>query len=143
MEENTTNFIEEVELKENNKVTGNIKISDDVIATIAVIATEEIDGVYGMYGSFTEGITEKFIGKKSYSKGVRVETVDNSVIIDLDIIVDYGAKIPDISWEIQENVKNNIETMTGLTADKVNIHVEGVSFANQKANEMLAAEPKK
>lgn len=143
MEENTTNIVEEVELTENNEVTGNIKISDEVIATIAVIATEEIDGVAGMYGTFTEGIAEKFGGKKRYSKGVRVETVDNSVVVDLDIIVDYGTKIPDVSWEIQENVKNNIETMTGLVADKVNIHVEGVSFASQKVNEMLMAEPKR
>lgn len=139
MEENT-HIVEEVQLTENDKVTGNIKISDDVIATIAVIATEEVEGVAEMYGSFTEGIAEKFAGKKRYSKGVRVENTDSGVIIDLDIIVEYGVKIPDVSWEIQENVKNNIETMTGLHAEKVNIHVEGVSFTNQKANEMLTSD---
>ena len=132
MEEITNNIIEEVNVTENGEVSGNVKISDEVVATIAGIATEEIKGVAGMYGSFTEDIAEKFGAKKSYSKGVKVEMVENTVIIDLDVIVEYGAKIPDISWDIQENVKNNIETMTGLTVEKVNIHVEGVSFEKQK-----------
>lgn len=132
MEEMTNNIIEEVNVTENGEVSGNVKISDEVIATIAGIATEEIKGVAGMYGSFTEGIAEKLGAKKSFSKGVKVEMLENAVIIDLDVIVEYGAKIPDISWEIQENVKNNIETMTGLLVEKVNIHVEGVSFEKQK-----------
>ncbi len=132
MEETTNNFIEEVNVTESGEVSGNVRISDEVVATIAGIATEEIKGVAGMYGSFTEDIAERFSAKKSYSKGVKVEMIENTVILDLDVIVEYGAKIPDISWDIQENVKNNIETMTGLTVEKVNIHVEGVSFEKQK-----------
>lgn len=135
MEEITNNIIEEVNVTENGEVSGNVKISDEVVATIAGIATEEIKGVAGMYGSFTEDIAERFGAKKSYSKGVKVEMLENSVIIDLDVIVEYGAKIPDISWDIQENVKNNIETMTGLMVEKVNIHVEGVSFEKQRESD--------
>ena len=137
MEENTNNIIEEINVSENGEVSGNIKISDEVIATIAGIAAEEVKGVAGMYGTFTDDIVEKLGAKKSYSKGVKVDVTDNVVIIDLDIIIDYGTKIPDVSWEIQENVKNNIETMTGLEVEKVNIHVEGVSFAKQKENDDL------
>lgn len=135
MEEITNNIIEEVNVTENGEVSGNVKISDEVVATIAGIATEEIKGVAGMYGSFTDDIAEKLGAKKSYSKGVKVEMLENAVIIDLDVIVEYGAKIPDISWDIQENVKNNIETMTGLTVEKVNIHVEGVSFEKQRESD--------
>ena len=132
MEEITNNIIEEVNVTENGEVSGNVKISEEVVSTIAGIATEEIKGVAGMYGSFTDDIAEKLGAKKSYSKGVKVEMLENAVIIDLDVIVEYGAKIPDISWDIQENVKNNIETMTGLIVEKVNIHVEGVSFEKQR-----------
>ena len=143
MEENINNIIEEVNISENTEVSGNVKISDEVIATIAGIAAEEIKGVSGMYGSFADGIAEKLGAKKNFSKGIKVEMSDDCVTLDLDVIIEYGAKIPDVSWEIQENVKNNIETMTGLVADKVNIHVEGVRFASQKVNEMLMAEPKR
>ena len=129
MEEN--NIIEE-NIVEEIEVDGNVKISEEVVATIAGIAAEEVNGVYGMYTSFTDGLAERLGAKKNFSKGVKVEMLDNNVIVDVYIVVDYGAKIPDISWEVQENIKNNIETMTGLDVEKVNIHVEGVSFEKQE-----------
>lgn len=138
MEENTNNFVEEVNISDNSEVSGSVKISDEVISTIAAIATEEIKGVAGMYGSFAEGIAERFGAKKNFAKGIKVEVSDNSVILDLDIIIEYGAKIPDVSWEVQQNVKNNIETMTGLSVEKINIHVEGVSFENCQDNDDFA-----
>ena len=124
--ENTT---EEINTEEN---TGNIKIADDVVATIAGIAANEIEGVAGMCASLAGGIAELLGNKKNPAKGVKVEMKENSVVIDLYIIVDYGIRIPELAWEIQENVKNSVESMTGLTAERVNIHVDGVSFAKEK-----------
>ena len=112
---------------------GNIKISVDVVSTIAGIATNEIEGVAGMYGTFAGGIAEMLGAKKSPSKGVKVDLNGNNAIVDLYIVVDYGVRIPELAWEVQENVKNNIETMTGLDVQKVNIHIEGVSFEKEKA----------
>ena len=57
---------------------------------------------------------------------------ETTATIDLYIVVDYGVRIPELSWEIQENVKNSVETMTGLDVQKVNIHIEGVSFEKEK-----------
>ncbi len=137
MDETTNNIIEEVNVTPSaeGEIDGNVKISVEVLATIAGIAAEEIKGVAEMYSSFAGGIAEMLGAKKNPAKGVKVEIQDETVTVDLYIIVDYGVKIPDISWEIQENVKNNIETMTGMSVEKVNIHVEGVSFANQKVKE--------
>lgn len=112
---------------------GNIKISVDVVSTIAGIATTEIEGVAGMYGSFAGGIAEMLGAKKSPSKGVKVDMTETTANIDLYIVVDYGVRIPELSWEIQENVKNSVETMTGLEVLKVNIHIEGVSFEKENA----------
>ena len=116
---------------------GNVKISVDVVSTIAGIAASQISGVAGMYLSFAGGIAEKFGAKKNASKGVKVEMTDGSVRIDIYIVVDYGVRIPELAWEIQENVKNNVETMTGLEVEKVNIHIEGVSFDNPEKEEEL------
>ena len=55
--------------------------------------------------------------------------------IDLYIVVEYGVRIPELAWEIQESVKNNVETMTGLNVEKVNIHIEGVKFIDEEAEE--------
>ena len=126
--------------QETDEEIGNIRISSDVISTIAGMAASEIDGVHGMYSSFATGIAEKFGAKKSVGKGVKAEITDNTVLIDLYIIVDYGVRIPELAWEVQENVKNNVETMTGMTVEKVNIHIEGVNFEKEAEKSAAAAE---
>ena len=119
---------------------GNIKISDDVIATISTIAVSEIDGVHGMGGSFAGDIVEKF-SKKSLTKGVKSTVEGDTVCIDLNIIVKYGVRIPEIAWNIQENVKKSVESMTGLTVAKVNVRVVGVEVDKNAAPEEKSIEP--
>jgi len=109
---------------------GEVKIASEVVATIVGLAALEVKGVAGMSGGLANGIAEK-LGKKSLSKGVKLEIKEKEVIIDLYIIVDYGTKIPDISWEIQNNVIKVVETMIGLKAMGVNIHVQGVNFPQE------------
>lgn len=111
---------------------GNIKIAVDVVATIAGIAASSVEGVASMYSSIAGGLAEMLGAKKSPGKGVKVEMKENNVVVDIFIVVDYGVKIPELAWEIQENVKNSLETMTGLEVEKVNIHIEGVSFEKEK-----------
>lgn len=141
-EEDTTAAETVVETDEEEPI-GNIKISVDVVSTIAGIAAGEVAGVAGMYGTFAGGIAEMLGAKKNPSKGVKVDMGEGTATIDLYIVVDYGVRIPELSWEIQESVKNNVETMTGLEVLKVNIHIEGVSFAkeNEEKIELDSALP--
>lgn len=113
---------------------GEVKIVDDVVATIAGLAAIEVEGVAGMSGGFVGGIVE-MLGKKSLSKGVKTEIKDKIAIIDLYIIVEYGTKIPDVAWEIQESVKKTVETMTGIEVNEVNIHVQGVNFPSENVEQ--------
>ncbi len=115
-----------------DEAVGNVKISDDVVATIAGVAVMGCPGVFGMAGTFAGGIAEKLGAKKNPSKGVKVEMTETNASIDLYIIVKYGVRIPELAWEIQEEVKNSIESMTGLMVDKVNIHIEGVNFDEEE-----------
>lgn len=126
---------------EQEETIGNIKISVDVVTTIAGIAASEIAGV-SMYTSFAAGVAQRLGAKKSTSKGVKVDMNANSVSVDLYIVVEYGVKIPELAWNIQENVKTKIETMTGLDVSKVNIHIEGISFEKEEksAEDTAAAE---
>jgi len=109
---------------------GNIKISDEVISTIATIAVSEVNGVIGMGGSFTGDIVEKF-GKKTLTKGVKITMDNDEVILDLNVILKYGVRIPEIAWNIQENVKKSVESMTGLNVIKVNVRVVGIEVENK------------
>ena len=117
---------------EKNASENNIKISNDVIEMIAGVAANEVQGVSEMTGGFAGGITEILSGKKNYSKGIKVNINESSVIIDVNIIVEYGARIPDVAFEIQKRVKTAVENMTGLNVEEVNVHVQGVALPDSK-----------
>lgn len=123
--------VETTDVKE-TEVNG-IKIAEEVVAKIAGIAASEVKGVFGMNGGLVEGFSEIF-GKKSFSKGVKVQVTEKDAIIDLYIIVEYGCRIPDIAWEIQNRVKTSVENMTGLKVLEVNIHVQGVNLPKDVKN---------
>ncbi len=110
---------------------GAIKIANEVVGIIAGLAATEVEGVSGMSGDFTGGIAE-MLGRKNLSKGVEVEVGETEAAVDLYLVMDYGVKIPDVAWEIQESVKQSIETMTGLNVVEVNVHVQGVDFEDDK-----------
>lgn len=105
----------------------SVRISDDVVATIAGIAATEVDGVAGMSGGFASDLGEVF-GKKNLSKGVRVQVGEKEAAVDLFIVVEFGVRIPDVATRVQENVKQAVESMTGLDVVEVNVHVQGISF---------------
>ncbi|PYG86817.1 putative alkaline shock family protein YloU [Ruminiclostridium sufflavum DSM 19573] len=106
---------------------GSVKISEEVVAIIAGIAATDVSGVAGMSGGIVGGIAE-ILGRKNLSKGVKVEVGEKEAAIDLYIIVEFGARIPEVAWNIQEKVKIAVQTMTGLNVIEVNIHVQGVNF---------------
>ena len=114
---------------------GAIKITDEVVAIIAGIAATEVPGVAGMSGGIAGGIAEA-LGRKNLSKGVKVEAGEKEAAIDLYIIVEYGFRIPDVAWSIQEKVKKAVETMTGLSVIEVNIHVQGVNIERDHKKEI-------
>ncbi|AKL95298.1 putative protein DUF322 [Clostridium aceticum] len=114
---------------------GEVKVADEVIATIAGIAATEVIGVCGMSGGLVDGIAE-ILGKKNLSKGVKLEVTGEGVTIDLYLIVDYGVKIPDLAWKIQDNVKNTLESMIGTKVIDVNIHIQGVNFPKETTEEV-------
>ena len=116
-----------VELDDEIKTENDgIKISDDVVAVIAGVAVSEVPGVAGMAGGFAGGISEVFSGKKNLAKGIKADINEDKAKIDVNIIVEYGSRIPDVAFEIQNRVKKAVESMTGLKVEEVNVHVQGV-----------------
>lgn len=122
-------------ISENNEeeveTINSVKIANDAVAMYAGIAVSEVPGVYGMSGTLA-GITEAISGKKNYTKGVKVDINEKNVKVDVNIIVEYGARIPDVAFEIQTKVKKSVETMTGLKVSEVNVNVQGVHAIAEK-----------
>ena len=137
----------EKEIVKKDSSLGAIRIADEVVSIIAGLAATEVDGIAGMSGGIAGGIAETEIdcqrmeaerARKNFAKGVKVEVGEKEAAVDLYIIVKYGVRIPDIALAVQENVKQAIETMTGLSVVEVNVHVQGVGFPeeNAKADEV-------
>ena len=123
--------------EENKGVTneiGAIRITDEVVAIIAGMAAIEVPGVVSMSGGIAGGLSE-MLGRKNLSRVVKVELSEKQATIDLYIIVEYGYRIPEVAWNIQEKVKQAVETMTGLEVLEVNIHIQGVNIEKPKAKQ--------
>lgn len=105
---------------------GDIRIADEVICIVASLAAQEVAGVVGMSGGFTDGIN-RFLGKENASKGVRLKFEGKMVNASVYINVEYGYCIPEIALEVQEKVKDAIEAMTGYEVQFVDVNVEGVA----------------
>lgn len=129
---------EDLEKEELDDTNNTLKISNEAVATYAGIAVSEVPGVFGMAGGIAGGISEVISGKK-YSKGIKVECTEKTTKIDVNIIVEYGARVPDVAFEIQTKVKKAVETMTGLKVSEVNVNVQGVHAITGK-NDNLTEE---
>ena len=104
---------------------GSIRISEDVVASIAALSASETKGVSGLYSSLTSDIVG-FISKKNLSKGVRIELGDDDTVkVEIGFLALFGYNICDVAKEVQKNVKSS---MTGLRVVEINVHVGGVTF---------------
>lgn len=109
-----------------------IRISEEVIATIAGIAASENENVSSMSGGFVDGIAG-MLGRKTPGKGIKVEIKEEQVIIDMSIVMQYGCKIHEVAREMQARVREAVESMTGMVVVSVNISVLGVTVGKEAA----------
>ena len=116
----------------NTETTSLVRISDDAIASIAALAATDIDGVHSMAGNITNKMVA-MLGVKNLSKGVKISLgEDETVDIDLSLIVKYGCIIPEVCENVRDKVRCQVENMTGLRVTGVNIHVAGVDAGIEK-----------
>ncbi len=112
-------YISEEKLKEG-------KIADEVIAVCATNAALHTPGVSGLEGNWRDSLSKNYLKKESLFKGVKVDQTDAGIEIDIYLLVTYGYKIPQVAWDVQGNVKKEVETMVDREVLAVNIHVQGV-----------------
>jgi uncharacterized alkaline shock family protein YloU len=105
--------------------SGLVKISNEAIAAIAQRAALEVDGVSGVWSDLLEDLKNLF-RKGEGRKGVRVNIRNDTVRVELTILVRYGINIADIAHNVQENVRGAIEKMTGLAPVEVDVRVQGI-----------------
>ena len=112
----------------NNTSEKAIRISDEVIASITAIAIQDVNGAVGVSAA-------NKLESKNILRNVSTEMKDGGIIVNTDVVVEYGANIPEVSWEVQRKAKKAIESMTGLTVQRVNVNVRDVALSVPKAGE--------
>lgn len=105
---------------------GSISISEDVIASVVSASMAEVDGAAGLAHTFGAELVE-LLGKKSLGKGVKVQFENNSITVDVVIMVRFGCNIAAVAQQVQRAVASSLEAMTGQSS-VINVHVAGVSM---------------
>ncbi len=113
--------------------TGNLNISQEVLATIAKHVACEVPGVAGMAVAPTrlKTIRKLLSPVSSPAKSVDIEISDDMAIVDVYVTLKYGFNIPEVSGSIQRNIKDSIQTMTSIVVSKVNVHIAGIVFPEE------------
>ncbi len=105
------------------------RISDEIIGMAAAKAALSVAGTDHLTDSLADNISKMISGKEDWSKGVRVSRDQNGdPVIDIFVVVHYGSKIPQLAWDIQTAVRENVQAIAGEKVTEVNIHVQGVTL---------------
>jgi len=108
---------------------GKIEISDQVISNVVILTLAKQEG---------KEITQKSRDYKYYRKQVTIDRPDdNSVSISVKIRIKYGEKITDVTSQIQQAIKREVESITGLKVVSVNVYVEDVLSAKKESSEEI------
>ena len=113
-----------------NNYYGNISISDEAIATVAGYAVLDCYGVVDLVSKSLKDSANELFKKESYSRGVKINHIDNRIFIDIYCIMKYGVSISAVSESLKKSVKYSVENFTGMIIDSVNVHVVGVNFSD-------------
>ncbi len=121
------------ENKDTNQITkvedtGKVTYANDVIAKIAALAASEVKGILGTTG----GSFQEMFGVKNLTKGLKVTVTDNTVAVELQVIVEYGSMIHKVCAEVQDNITKAIEDMTDLKVISVDVHVSSIKMPDEK-----------
>ena len=114
-------------------------IQDKVVAKIARIAVNNIDGILEMKGNIADSIGSFFGSNDSKNAGVNVEVGEREAKVNLDVIIEYGKNARQIFNDIQRVVGTNVKEMTGLDVVTVNVDVVDVLTRQEYAEKQQKA----
>lgn len=119
---------------------GKTTIADIVVAKIAGIAAREVPGVHDLVGGMQRalgGALQRIAGVDQRAQGVSVVVGQEEAVVDINMVIDYGQSIPDITNQVRQNVMNQINSFTGLRVKEVNIAVNDLWFPQEQAAQQM------
>ncbi len=111
---------------------GEINISQETIESMVRLNLTDVKGVVGSKKTIIKEITDMLMGNTSgienTSRNIKVEIKENHIFIDLSIVIKYGVRIPDIAWDIQNRIKEELIRKIESDAREINIHIQSIQF---------------
>lgn len=114
-----------LDLNESSSKSGNISIAPEVIEIIASITAEQIKGVHLANGSLTKSFGA-LIGRESNISGIKLVEDDRGLVIEANVVLDFGVSVPQLAVKLQDRVKQQILFMTEIVINEVNVQVDGM-----------------
>ena len=124
-----------------SKEGDSIRISSEVIAVIAGLVSSDIPGIAGMSGGLVGGIAEK-LGRKDLTKGIKVQVNGDKVVIDMNVIAEYGTSIVEATDKLKNATRISVEKTTGLKVEAININVQGINIPSEEGDVVTTVEEK-
>jgi len=126
---------------------GEINVTKETIRSMVSLNLADVKGVVGSRKSIIKEITDMLRGDtnenetEEATRTIKVEIKDNKPLINLYIIIKYGVRIPDIAWDIQSRVKENLMNKLGINVNEIDIHVQGIQFPKktQSRKDLIAS----
>ena len=112
-----------------------VKVSAEIVSMVAAKAALRVPGVSKLSGEFADNITKKLLGKENMARGIGLSRDEEGLCIDIYLNVEFGTRIPDLAWEVQNAVKEAVKAVTEQPIHMVNIHVEGVNLPKTASQE--------
>ena len=122
-----------------SKEGDSIRISSEVIAVIAGLVSSDIPGIAGMSGGLVGGIAEK-LGRKDLTKGIKVQVNGDKVVIDMNVIAEYGSSIVEATDKLKNATRISVEKSTGLKVEAININVQGINIPSEESDVVTTVE---
>lgn len=119
--------MESIKVSNDDGFMSEVKISNDVIATIAALAAVEVEGVYAVAGTETEDVIKRLGLKSNKNLEISFDTEHNLVSIKMSLTMRYGYSIPETCEKVQDKIKSAVESMVGITVSDVSINISDVS----------------
>lgn len=127
---------------ETQTYSDTLSFDDAVIEKIAGICAREINGILDLKGNFITGLTESFSAGPSPTKGISADINEKDVILDLKVILEFGASAPEIFEQLKTHIREQLTNMTGLELRELNVRVVNVMTRKEfdKENSKSAAQ---
>jgi len=112
--------------KQTDRAPGTTTMAPGVLVTMARLTALAVPGVFGMAAT-PAGVNRLF--RRGAGEGVQIEVENDSVFVDLHLILEADTNVREVSRKVQSEVARAIEDMIGMKVARIDVHIEDIDYS--------------